>query len=85
MISVRLYTTRPPAVRTLDWTGKDVVQRLTAILYPTRRELAKVLKRLLGAHYPLEGTSDHGVSEAIDIADPDGNGVGSVIQVMLFW
>jgi catechol 2,3-dioxygenase len=46
-----------------------------AILYPTRHELATVLKRLLDAHYPLQGTSDHGVSEAIYVADPDGNGV----------
>jgi len=46
-----------------------------AILYPNRRELAKALKRLLEAHYPLQGTSDHGVSEAIYLADPDGNGV----------
>ena len=46
-----------------------------AILYPNRHELAKALKRLLDAHYPLQGTSDHGVSEAIYVADPDGNGV----------
>jgi len=46
-----------------------------AILYPERRELAKALKRLLEAHYPLQGMSDHGVSEAIYVADPDGNGV----------
>ena len=46
-----------------------------AILYPNRQELAKALKRLLEAHYPLQGTADHGVSEAIYLADPDGNGV----------
>ena len=46
-----------------------------AILYPNRHELAKALKRLLDAHYPLQGASDHGVSEAIYVADPDGNGV----------
>ena len=46
-----------------------------AILYPNRCELAKALKRLLDARYPLQGTSDHGVSEAIYLADPDGNGV----------
>jgi catechol 2,3-dioxygenase len=46
-----------------------------AILSPNRHELAKVLKRLLDAHYPLQGTSDHGVAEAIYVADPDGNGV----------
>jgi catechol 2,3-dioxygenase len=47
----------------------------TAILYPTRRDLAIVLKRLLDAGYPLTGTADHGVSEAIYLDDPDGNGV----------
>ncbi len=46
-----------------------------AILYPNRQELAKALKRLQEAHYPLQGTADHGVSEAIYLADPDGNGV----------
>lgn len=47
----------------------------TAILYPTRRDLAIVVKRLLDANYPLTGASDHGVSEAIYLNDPDGNGV----------
>jgi catechol 2,3-dioxygenase len=47
----------------------------TAILYPTRRDLAIVLKRLLDANYPLTGTADHGVSEALYLDDPDGNGV----------
>lgn len=46
-----------------------------AILYPNRRELAGVLKRLLEAGYPIDGASDHGVSEAIYLSDPDGNGV----------
>jgi catechol 2,3-dioxygenase len=47
----------------------------TAILYPTRRDLAVVVKRLLDASYPLTGVADHGVSEAIYLNDPDGNGV----------
>jgi catechol 2,3-dioxygenase len=47
----------------------------TAILYPTRRDLAEVLMRLLDARYPLTGASDHGVSEALYLNDPDGNGV----------
>jgi len=47
----------------------------TAIVYPTRRDLAVVLKRLLEAEYPLTGASDHGVSEALYLDDPDGNGV----------
>jgi len=47
----------------------------TAILYPTRKDLAVALKRLLTVAYPLTGASDHGVSEAIYLNDPDGNGV----------
>jgi catechol 2,3-dioxygenase len=47
----------------------------TAILYPTRRDLAIVLKRLVQAGYPLTGAADHGVSEAIYLDDPDRNGV----------
>jgi catechol 2,3-dioxygenase len=47
----------------------------TAILYPTRKDLAIALKRLLEANYPLTGASDHGVSEAIYLNDPDNNGV----------
>lgn len=47
----------------------------TAILYPTRKDLANALKQLIAAKYPLTGASDHGVSEAIYLDDPDGNGV----------
>jgi catechol 2,3-dioxygenase len=47
----------------------------TAILYPTRKDLAIAVKRLVAAKYPLTGASDHGVSEAIYLDDPDGNGV----------
>lgn len=47
----------------------------TAILYPTRKDLAIILKRLADAKYPLTGASDHGVSEAIYLDDPDKNGV----------
>lgn len=47
----------------------------TAIVYPTRKDLAVILKRLLDAAYPLTGASDHGVSEALYLNDPDGNGV----------
>jgi len=46
-----------------------------AILYPERRDLAQALRWLLEAEYPLEGASDHGVSEALYLSDPDGNGV----------
>jgi len=47
----------------------------TAILYPTRKDLAFILDRLTRAEYPLTGMSDHGVSEALYMDDPDGNGV----------
>ena len=47
----------------------------TAILYPTRKDLAIAFKRLLDAKYPLTGASDHGVSQALYLDDPDGNGV----------
>jgi catechol 2,3-dioxygenase len=46
-----------------------------AILYPTRAELADALRRLIKAKIPLEGASDHGVSEALYLRDPDHNGV----------
>ena len=46
-----------------------------AILYPTRRELADALRRLIDANVPLDGAADHGVSEALYLRDPDGNGV----------
>ncbi|HEV7927001.1 MAG TPA: VOC family protein [Verrucomicrobiae bacterium] len=46
-----------------------------AILYPTRAELADAVRRVLRAGIPLDGASDHGVSEAIYLRDPDNNGV----------
>src|SRR4051812_39579511 len=47
----------------------------TAILFPTRRDLAEIFKRVTDAGYPFTGASDHGVSEALYLDDPDGNGV----------
>jgi catechol 2,3-dioxygenase len=47
----------------------------TAIRFPDRKSLAQAVKRLLDAGIPLEGASDHGVSEAIYLRDPDDNGV----------
>lgn len=47
----------------------------TAIVYPERKDLAIIVKRLVQARYPLTGASDHGVSEAIYLNDPDDNGV----------
>lgn len=47
----------------------------TAILYPTRKDLAAIFRRLQEAGYPLTGAADHGVSEALYLTDPDRNGV----------
>jgi catechol 2,3-dioxygenase len=46
-----------------------------AILYPTRAALADALRRLIAAHIKPDGAADHGVSEALYLRDPDGNGV----------
>ncbi len=60
--------------------GKPPAQGTTglfhlAILYPTRAKLADALRRLIAAGIPLDGASDHGVSEALYLRDPDENGV----------
>lgn len=47
----------------------------TAFLYPDRAALADALRRIMAAGIPLEGAADHGVSEAMYLRDPDGNGV----------
>ena len=59
----------PPAPR--NTTGLFHV----AVRYPDRKTLADAVRRVLDAGIPLEGASDHGVSEAIYLRDPDGNGV----------
>jgi catechol 2,3-dioxygenase len=46
-----------------------------AILYPTRAALADALRRMMQANISLEGASDHGVSKALYLSDPDGNGI----------
>lgn len=46
-----------------------------ALLLPDRVSLAKILRRLLDARWPLEGASNHGVSEALYLRDPEGNGI----------
>ena len=46
-----------------------------AVLYPTRADLADALRRLVAADIPLDGASDHGVSHALYLRDPDENGV----------
>ncbi|MFO7446531.1 MAG: VOC family protein [Ignavibacteriaceae bacterium] len=65
------------------WAGKDAPAPPPghtglyhfAILYPTRKELARVTKRIFELNYKIEGASDHGVSESVYLRDPDGNGV----------
>lgn len=65
------------------WSGKGVPPAPRnaaglyhfAILYPERRDLAQALRWLIDAGYPVDGASDHGISEAIYLRDPDGNGV----------
>ncbi|MGB5869849.1 MAG: VOC family protein [Albidovulum sp.] len=47
----------------------------TAFLYPSRRDLARALQSVVMAGWPIDGAADHGVSEAIYLRDPDGNGV----------
>jgi len=47
----------------------------TAIVYPTRKDLAQIFNRLDELNYPLTGAADHGVSEALYLDDPDKNGV----------
>ncbi|MWB77870.1 glyoxalase [Pseudooceanicola sp. 216_PA32_1] len=47
----------------------------TAFLYPDRAQLADALRRVVQAGIPIDGAADHGVSEAIYLRDPDGNGV----------
>ena len=46
-----------------------------AIRYPTQRDLAIAVRRVMDAGIPLQGAADHGVSEAIYLSDPDGNGI----------
>lgn len=46
-----------------------------ALLYPERKDLAVIFNRLRNSGYPIQGASDHGVSEAIYLKDPDGNGL----------
>lgn len=55
--------------------AKSVGLYHTAIVYPARKDLAEIYYRLRQANYPLTGASDHGVSEALYLDDPDGNGV----------
>ena len=47
----------------------------TAILYPTRKDLALIYQRLIEKEYPMTGVADHGVSEALYLSDPDENGL----------
>jgi catechol 2,3-dioxygenase len=65
------------------WSGPDATPAPkghtgmyhAAILFPSRKALAAVVKRLVAAQYTLDGAADHGVSEAIYLHDPDHNGI----------
>ena len=63
--------TRPDAVRPRGTTGLFHF----AILYPSRADFAGALRRLVDARHPLQGAADHRVSEAVYLADPEGNGI----------
>jgi catechol 2,3-dioxygenase len=68
---------------TSDWAGRGAPRPAPgttglyhfAILYPDRAALAAAVRRVVEAGIPLEGAADHGVSEAVYLRDPDGNGV----------
>ena len=62
-----------PAAPALDRRATGLFH--LAILLPSRRDLAQALARLAEARWPLDGASDHLVSEALYLADPDGNGI----------
>jgi catechol 2,3-dioxygenase len=70
-IGLNTWETRGGAAPALGTTGLYHL----AILYPTRAELADALNRLIEAGISLEGASEHGVSNALYLRDPDDNGV----------
>ena len=65
--------TGDPAAAALDRRATGLFH--LAILLPGRRELAEAIVRLIRARWPLDGASDHLVSEALYLSDPDGNGI----------
>jgi catechol 2,3-dioxygenase len=66
-----VLTERPDAAR----PGRHAGLYHFALLFDSREELAHAVLRLVARHVPVQGASDHGVSEAIYLADPDGNGI----------
>lgn len=70
-IGLNVWESRGGSAPPLGTTGLYHV----AIRYPTRRALADALRRLTAAGIPLDGASDHGVSEALYLRDPDDNGI----------
>jgi len=70
-IGLNVWESRGGSAPPLGTTGLYHV----AIRYPTRRALADALRRLTSAGIPLDGASDHGVSEALYLRDPDDNGL----------
>ncbi len=70
-IGLNIWESRDGAAPAEGTTGLYHV----AFLYPTRRDLAQVLRQLMSQGVELDGAADHGVSEALYLRDPDGNGV----------
>lgn len=70
-IGLNIWESRDGTTPAVGTTGLYHV----AFLYPTRRDLAQVLQQLMSNGVELEGAADHGVSEALYLRDPDGNGV----------
>ena len=78
--TARLGAGRDEILRLTELPGARPAQRTTglyhfAVLTPSRRDLARSLRRLAESRWPLQGFSDHLVSEAIYLGDPDGNGI----------
>ena len=70
-IGLNIWESRDGSAPPMGTTGLYHV----AFLYPTRRDLAQVLRQLMSKGVSLDGAADHGVSEALYLRDPDGNGV----------
>lgn len=70
---IGLNTWRSKGMPRADANGVGLFH--VAIVYPTRKDLASICKRLSDHDYPISGAADHGVSESLYLEDPDGNGI----------
>jgi catechol 2,3-dioxygenase len=73
-IGLNTWANKPNHIATPAPAGHTGMYHV-AFLYPDRASLATVVQRIIDAGYPLHGATDHGVSEAVYLEDPDGNGV----------